>query len=143
MIERPLCRSKVKVMVYDGPTYDGIGIMDAAIVASGTATLETGLLLKPMVIMYKTTPFTYWLGKMLIKLPFIGLVNVVAGKKVIEEFIQDKATPQNIATAVQKILSSPEAYGRMTNDLAAIKASLGAPGASNRAARIIQDELAK
>ncbi len=143
MIERPLCRSKVKVMVHDGPTYDGIGIMDAAIVASGTATLETGLLLKPMVIMYKTTPFTYWLGKMLIKLPFIGLVNVVAGKKVIEEFIQDKATPQNIATAVQKILSSPEAYGRLTNELAVLKASLGAPGASARAARIIQDELAK
>ena len=141
-IERPLRRSKVKVMVHDGPTYDGIGIMDLSIVASGTATLETGLLLKPMVIMYKTTPFTYWLGKMLIKLPFIGLVNVVAGKKVIEEFIQDDATPTNIATAVQKILSSPEAYGRLTNELAAIKVSLGAPGASNRAARIIQDELA-
>ena len=140
-IERPLCRSKIKVMVYDGPTYDGISIMDVAIVASGTATLETGLLLKPMVIMYKTTPFTYWLGKMLIKLPYIGLVNVVAGKKVIEEFIQDQATPQNITTAVQKILSSPEAYGRLTNDLAAIKASLGAPGASLRAAQIIQAEL--
>ena len=80
---------------------------------------------------------------MLIKLPFIGLVNVVAGKKVIEEFIQDDATPTNIATAVQKILSSPEAYGRLTNELAAIKVSLGAPGASNRAARIIQDELTK
>ncbi|HLD88128.1 MAG TPA: lipid-A-disaccharide synthase [Candidatus Omnitrophota bacterium] len=142
-IERHLRRSKVRVMVHDGPIYDGIGIMDLSIVASGTATLETGLLLKPMVIMYKTTPFTYWLGKMLIKLPFIGLVNVVAGKKVIEEFIQDKATPQNIATAVQKILSSPEAYGRLTNDLAAIKSSLGSPGASNRAAQIIQTELTK
>ena len=142
MIERPLYRSRAKVMVHDGPTYDGMGIMDLGIVASGTATLETGLLLKPMVIMYKTTPFTYWLGKMLIKLPFIGLVNVVAGKKVIEEFIQDQATPQNIAAAVQKILSSPEAYGRLTNELAVLKASLGSPGASLRAARIIQDELA-
>ncbi len=141
VIEPYLRQAKVKVIVYEGPTYDGIGTMDVAIVASGTATLETGLLLKPMVIMYKTSMLTYWLGKMFIKIPYIGLVNVVAGKKVVEEFIQDDATASNIAAAIHKILSSPEAYGQLTNALAAIKASLGAPGASARAAAIIRSEL--
>ena len=142
VIERYTRQAKTKVTVYDGPTYDGIGAMNVGIVASGTATLETGLLLKPMVIMYKTSPVTYHLGKAFIKIPYIGLVNVVAGKKIMEEFIQDDATPQNIAAAVQKILSSPENYGHLTNELATLKASLGAPGASSRAASIIRTELA-
>ena len=141
-IERYTRQAKAKVTVYDGPTYDGIGAMNAGIVASGTATLEAGLLLKPLVIMYKTSPVTYALGKLFIKIPYIGLVNVVAGKKVMEEFIQDDATPRNIAGAVQRIMSSPESYGRLTNELAAIKKSLGAPGASVRAAQIIRAELA-
>jgi len=126
------------VKIYNGPTYDGINAMDGAIVASGTATLETALLAKPMVIIYKTSWLTYAIAKAVIKIPYIGLVNIVAGKKVVQELIQNEANATNIANAMQAALSDPE----IVKELAAVKTSLGAPGASLRAARIVIDAVA-
>ncbi len=125
------------IVIYEGSPYDGIGMMDAAIVASGTATLETALLLKPMIVMYKTSWITYALAKLVIKIPYIGLVNVVAGKKVIEEFIQEDANAPAMANAINTILTQPNRYAAITNDLATIRQSLGLPGASKRAASVI------
>ena len=142
MIEKAIAEANVPAVIYDGPTYNGIGAMDAAIVASGTATLETGLLLKPMIIMYKTAWPTYWLAKMFIKIPYIGLVNVVAGKKIIEEFIQDDANAEQMAQAIEEIFANPNTYARMTNDLAKVKSSLGHAGANQRAAQAVLDTLA-
>ena len=83
VIARSYFRYKhLPLKIYDGPTYDGINAMDAAMVASGTATLECALLKKPMVIIYKTSWLTYAIAKSVIKIPYIGLVNIVAGKKV-------------------------------------------------------------
>jgi lipid-A-disaccharide synthase len=123
----------IPIKIYDGPTYDGLNAMDAAMVASGTATLETALLKKPMVIIYKTSWVTYWLAKALIKIPYIGLVNIVAGKKIAEELIQNEANATNIANALEAALLNPH----IIDDLAAVKTSLGEPGASLRAARIV------
>ena len=123
--------------IYDGPTYDGINAMDAAIVASGTATLETALLKKPMVIIYKTSWLTYAIARALIKIPYIGLVNIVAGKKVVEELIQNEATAVKIANALQSALHDP----KIVDELAALKTSLGGPGASLRAAHIVLDTI--
>ena len=123
--------------VYDGPTYDGINAMDAAMVASGTATLECALLKKPMVIIYKTSWLTYAIARAVIKIPYIGLVNVVAGKKIAEELIQNNATAPKIADAVENALHSP----LITDELSALKNSLGAPGASLRAAQIVVNVL--
>jgi lipid-A-disaccharide synthase len=119
--------------IYDGPTYDGINAMDAVIVASGTATLEAALLKKPMVIIYKTSWLTYCFAKALIKIPYIGLVNIVAGKKVAEELIQNNANALNIANAMEAALHNPH----IIEELAAIKTSLGEPGASLRAAQVV------
>ena len=141
MIEQEIQNSGVAALIYDGPAYNGIGAMDAVMVASGTATLETGLLLKPMVIMYKTAWPTYWLAKLFVKIPYIGLVNVVAGKKIIEEFIQDDATPQNLAAGIEKIFSDPNTYAQITNELSKVKSSLGQSGASRRAAEVVLQEL--
>ncbi len=127
----------IPLKIYDGPTYDGINAMDAAIVASGTATLETALLKKPMVIIYKTSWLTFWLAKTVIKIPYIGLVNIVAGKKVAEELIQNDANATNIANALEAALRNPH----IIDELAAIKASLGGPGASLRAAQIVLDVI--
>src|SRR5271170_7887383 len=91
----------LSLKIYDGPTYDGINAMDAAMVASGTATLECALLQKPMVIIYKTSWLTYAIAKAVIKIPYIGLVNIVAGKKIAEELIQNDATADNIANAME------------------------------------------
>jgi lipid-A-disaccharide synthase len=124
--------------IYDGHTYDGINAMDAVIVASGTATLECALLKKPMVIIYKTSWITYAIAKALIKIPYIGLVNVVAGKKVAEELIQNDATAARIANALEAALHDHQ----VIDELAAVKTSLGEPGASLRAARVILSVIA-
>jgi len=123
--------------IYEGPTYDGINAMDAAMVASGTATLETAILKKPMVIIYKTSWLTYCLAKALIKIPYIGLANIVAGKKVVEELIQNDANAVNIANTMETALHNPQ----IVDDLATIKTSLGEPGASQRAARIVLETI--
>ncbi|MBI4309323.1 MAG: lipid-A-disaccharide synthase [Candidatus Omnitrophica bacterium] len=141
MLAMAIQKTNAPAVIYDGPAYNGIAAMDAGIVASGTATLETGLLLRPMVILYKTAWLTYWIAKLFVKIPYIGLINVVAGKKIVEEFIQNDATAQNIAMSVEKIFRSPNTYGQMTNDLAQVKSRLGASGASARAAAIVVEEL--
>lgn len=141
MLEKIIKASGVEAIIYDGPIYNGIGTMDAVIVASGTATLECGLLLRPMIIMYKTAWATYWVAKSVIKIPYIGLVNVVAGKKIIPEFIQHDASAENLAAGIEEIFSNPNTYGQMTNDLAKVKTLLGNSGASNRAAGIITSYL--
>jgi lipid-A-disaccharide synthase len=111
--------------------------MDAAMVASGTATLETALLKKPMVIIYKTSWLTYTLAKLVIKIPYIGLVNVVAGKKIVEELIQNEANPSRIANAIQAALHDQQ----IKDELAAVRISLGTSGASLRAAHVILDKI--
>jgi len=130
-------RIDIPIKIYDGPIYDGINAMDAVIVASGTATLETALLKKPMVIIYKTSWVTYAIAKVLIKIPYIGLVNIVAGKKIVEELIQNDATAARIAHAVEDALHNPDIVDQLT----AIKTSLDEPGASLRAAQIILEEI--
>jgi len=123
--------------IYDGATYNGINAMDAVIVASGTATLETALLKKPMVVIYKTSWLTYAIAKSVIKIPYIGLVNIVAGKKIAEELIQNDANAVNIANAIETALHNHQ----IIDELAKVKSSLGESGASLRAARIILKEI--
>ena len=142
MLEEDIQKSGVSAVIYEGPTYNGMGAMDAAIIASGTATLEAGLLLRPMVIIYKTAWLTYELAKRLVKIPYIGLVNIVAGRKIVEELIQHDATAEKIAAEIEKICANPNAYAQMTNDLAQVKSSLGHAGASQRAARVVLEILA-
>ena len=127
----------IPLKIYDGPTYDGINAMDAAIVASGTVTLETALLKKPMVIIYKTSWLTYLIAKSVIKIPHIGLVNIVAGKKVADELVQNDANAVNIANAIERALDNRH----IIDELAAIKTTLGAPGASQRAAHIVIEAI--
>jgi lipid-A-disaccharide synthase len=138
LIEDQLIAYKhLPLKIYDGPTYDGINAMDAAVVASGTATLETALLKKPMVIIYKTSWLTYAIAKSVIKIPYIGLVNIVAGKKVADELVQNNASAANIANAVENALHNH----LIIDELAAVKNSLGQPGASQRAAQIVLSAL--
>lgn len=129
--------------IIEGETYDCLNASDIALVASGTATLETAILEKPFVIIYKMNMLNYFLYRPQIKIPFIGIVNIVAGKRIVPEFIQFKATPKNIAKQVLSLLNNPSQIWRMKNDLAEIKPLLGSPGASARAARIILELLNK
>lgn len=102
-------------------TYDAINICDAVIACSGTVTLEIALLKIPMVIVYQVAWLNYHLIKMVIKVPYVGLCNIIAEEKVAAELLQHDATPQNIANEIIKILENKEYRDTMTMKLAAIK----------------------
>ncbi len=122
------------ITLLENGTYDLMASADAAIVTSGTATLETGWFGTPMVVVYKTSPLTFLIGRILVDVPHIGLVNIVAEKGIVPEFIQREMTSKNLIAAIRKILNDYEYGTRMRNELAVIKQRLGAPGASHRVA---------
>ena len=110
---------------------------DLVIVASGTATLECAIFETPMVIIYKVSLVTAFLARLLIMIPYIGLVNIVAGRRIVPELLQFRALPRLIAEEVVSILEDRQRYGRMKAELAGVREALGEPGASLRAAKII------
>lgn len=125
--------------VLDDQSYEGIAASELVIVASGTATLETAILNKPMVIIYKVSFLTWLLAKLFIKIPHIGLVNVVAGEKIVPELIQFDATPKKISETSLRLLRDKKALEKIHAELYALKNTLGIPGACARAA----EEIAK
>lgn len=122
-------------------TYDGVAASDFALVASGTATLETAILGTPMVILYRVSFLTWVYLKMIIKIPYIGLVNVVKQEKFIEEFIQYNAKPKRIADYIVTTLRDKQGLNKIKQGLSYVTSILGERGASFRAAQIIVDFL--
>ncbi|MEX0603044.1 MAG: lipid-A-disaccharide synthase, partial [Bacteroidota bacterium] len=113
------------VRLVKGATYDLMKHADFAIVTSGSATLETALFGTPIVVLYKTSWLTYLLGRMLIRVKNIGLVNIVAGKTVVPEFIQHRATPGRIVSTVTDLLDTPGAVAAIKKELAGVRSLLG------------------
>jgi lipid-A-disaccharide synthase len=109
---------------------------DVALSSSGTATLECAVIGTPVVVMYRLTRITHWLARRLVKLPHFGLINIIAGAEVVPELIQQDVNGERIAAEVTK-LAEPAAHARLGAALAAVKAKLGGPGASRRAAEAI------
>jgi len=126
----------VEVKIVSRGTYDALSCCDFAIVTSGTATLETGLLGVPMVIVYKLSLFSALLGSLIIDAPHIGLVNIIAGKTVVPELIQLDANAKRIANEALALLSSKEKRGKVIAQLETVREKLGIPGAAGRAAQI-------
>lgn len=120
-------------VVYDS-AYDLLAISDAAIVTSGTATLETALFNVPQVVVYKANAITYLIAKSLIKIPYISLVNLIAGKEVVKELIQDKFSPLFLETELKKILREQDRL-RVLNGYNEVREQLGQTGASIKAAK--------
>ena len=129
-------------VVFD-QTYDLLAHAQAAMVTSGTATLETALFDVPQVVCYKTSWISYKIAKQLIKVPFISLVNLVAQKEVVKELIQDELTSENIANELKKILPNSEKRENQLLDYQMIKKSLGDVGASKKTGRRIVELLNK
>jgi len=127
--------------IVDGKTYGCLNIADFCLICSGTATLEAAIMQKPFVIVYKMNLLNYLLYRPQVKIPYIGMVNIVAGKKIVPEFIQFSARPEMIARAALEYLQKPEPAKQMLEDLAYVKSSLGEPGAADRAAKLILDFL--
>ncbi len=121
--------------------YNTINAADLIVTASGTVTVETAILETPMIITYIVSPFTYFIGKRFINVPFIGMVNLIAGKQVVPEFIQDAVTPKRIAEEVLTLLRSPQKLAAIQTELRHVHQKLGAPGAPDRAAAVIVEML--
>jgi lipid-A-disaccharide synthase len=115
----------------------------AAIVASGTATLQAALLETPLVIVYRTTPLNYALARRLVKIPHVGLVNVLLNEKVAPEFVQGDATPQAIAGAVHALLADPAARTAMVERFGSLRAQLGGGGGTARVAEMARDLITR
>lgn len=133
--------SSFKIKVIAGKTYDVIASADLAIVASGTATLETGLLGVPMIIIYKFSPFTALIARLLITPQPIGLVNIIAGKMIAPELLQQEANANRIASEALAILLNEEKKQEMITQLQDIRTKLGETGAARRAAQIACDMI--
>jgi lipid-A-disaccharide synthase len=129
------------IKIIDGLTYDCLNNADASMVCSGTATLEAAITQKPFVIIYKTNLLNYLLYRPQVKIPYIGMVNIVADKKIVPEFIQFNAQPKIISKSIIELLQNPLSNAGMSKDLKAVKDSLGQPGAAARAAKLILDFL--
>lgn len=127
----------IKIRITDGDTYNILGISDFAIVASGTATLETAVIGTPFIIVYKANLLTYLLYKVVTTIPFLGLVNIIAKKEIAPELLQFDATPKKIANKVIEILGNEKERTMMREELKRVASSLGTPGAAMRAARAI------
>jgi lipid-A-disaccharide synthase len=124
-----------------GRMHEALPAMDAAIVASGTATLEAALLGVPMAVVYRTSLATFLAAKTVLRVPNIAMVNVIAGRTVVPEFVQFRAQPPRIAEAIVELLRSPERRAQMRVALEEVRQQLGPPGAVERAARAVLAEL--
>ncbi len=127
----------VPVKVVEGFTYDVMNLSELLITASGTATLEGAMLGKPMIIIYKVSFPSYWIGRALIRVDHIGLVNLVAEKEIAPELIQKDVNPQRIADEAFRILRDPILSRKMTESMGEVRQKLGEPGAVQRTARIV------
>jgi lipid-A-disaccharide synthase len=123
--------------VVEGETDAVLASADVALTASGTATVQTALHDTPMVIVYRLSPATYLLGRRLVKLDTFGMVNLIAGERVVPELIQDAFTPQAVADEAVSMLTDRARVARIREGLARVRAKLGGSGASKRAAQAI------
>lgn len=141
LLQTYLERSDVKVRVVKNETYDAVQCCTAVMTTSGTATLEIALLEVPMVIVYKLSELTYWLGRHLVKTPFIGLPNIVAGKAVVKELIQHQANEKNIAEEIIRLVTDQNYLQDVKSDLRQIKNTLGSGGGSKNMAVLALEML--
>ncbi len=136
-IETPFINSGVSVEICKEESIEAMSRCDLIVLASGTATLEAALLEIPAIIVYKVSFLSYLLGRMLIKVPWIGLANIVAGEEIYPELIQNNATPERIAGACLQLIQEPGKLERMRSELKKVRVRLGDSGASKRTAEVI------
>jgi lipid-A-disaccharide synthase len=136
MVRGFIAESKLPIDIVEGRAFEVMKAADLLLMASGTATLEGAIAGCPMVIIYRLSPLSYLIGRMLIKVKCIGLANIVVGKKVVPELIQGEVTPHRIALEAKKILQDHARRKEIKDEFKFITDKLGGRGASHRVARI-------
>ena len=133
----PLRSSDLGVVTIEGATDAVLASADLALVASGTVTVQAAMHACPMVVVYRLSPLTYRLGRPFVQVDTFAMANLVAGRTIVPELIQDDFTPSAVAARAVALLTDRDAADRMRADLRSVKSSLGSPGASRRAATAI------
>jgi lipid-A-disaccharide synthase len=141
LLQPLLRRSSVPIALMKEQATEMMALSDLVLVASGTATLQAAVVGTPMVLFYRTTPLTFWFAnvviRFVIRVKWIGLVNLVAGRTIVPELIQSAATGQRLYEEALRLLEDRPTYNEMKRDLAKVRAALGEPGASARAAEVV------
>ena len=140
LLQDYLRRSPVAVRVVKEQASEAMAVSDLLLVASGTATLQAAVVGTPMILLYKTTLLTYWIAWCVIRVKWIGLVNLVAGRTVVPELIQHEATAERLHEEACRLLNDQQAYNEMKSGLLQVRQSLGGAGASFRAAQVVLAE---
>ena len=139
MLEEAAREASLEVHIGEERVYDMMNIADAAICASGTATLETALMGVPTLLVYRVNALTYWLSKILVHLDSIGLPNIISGHRIMPELWQDEVTPENIEAAVLPWLVDAAAAEEARHLMAGVRCQMGEAGAVRRTAEIISE----
>ena len=139
MLEEAAREANLEVHIGEERVYDMMNIADAAICASGTATLETALMGVPTLLVYRVNALTYWLSKILVHLDSIGLPNIISGHRIMPELWQDEVTPENIEAAVLPWLVDAAAAEEARHLMAGVRWQMGEAGAVRRTAEIISE----
>lgn len=129
---------RANVRIVTGDTDNALAAADAVVTASGTATVQTALHGAPMVIVYRLSGVDYAMGRLFVKLANYGMVNLIAGRTIVPELIQDACTPARVAEELVPLLVDDARSARVRADLADVRARLGGPGASRRAAEAVR-----
>ena len=129
------------VTIVHDRTHAALSAATAAIVASGTATVEAALLGAPMVVVYRLSPWTYRLGRRFVRVPYYAMVNLIGGRRVVPELIQGEFTADRVLGEIVPLLDDTETRRQMQRDLHEVREKLGAPGASARAAAVVAPYL--
>ncbi len=137
LLDSLLRQRAVPVKVVKEQASEVMAVSDLALVASGTATLQAAVVGTPLILVYRTSSLTFWLAFFLIRVKWIGLVNLVAGRTVVPELIQAEATGQRLYEEAERLLDDRFIYDEMKRSLAKVRAALGEPGASFRAAEAV------
>ena len=136
MLKELIAVAGVEVHIVEGDTYDIMSVADVALATSGTVTLEAALCGLPSVICYKTSAITVAIARCLVRIPHIGLPNIVAGRQILPELIQEEMTPDNMAKEVLNFLE-PSEHARIRKELKDVVKKLGKSGAVERVAKLI------
>jgi lipid-A-disaccharide synthase len=132
-------RDRLDIRVLADNRYDLMASCDAAVAASGTVTLELAILGVPTVAAYRLSPRSYRLGRLLVRIPWFSLVNLIAGREIIPELLQEEVTPMAIAERLGRMLRDGDERQQMLQGLAEVKNKLGSPGTAGRVAAIALD----
>ncbi len=136
MLEAPVKQAGLDIKLTEGHNYDVMSVADLAIATSGTVTLEAALCGLGCEILYKASPISFWIAKQVVEIPHIGLPNIVAGRLIEPELLQDDCIPEKIAGTALELLE-PKRYELLQKDLQEVKEKLGAPGAVKRVAELV------